>query len=329
MNRRNFLLGSLSLALAGYLGIPGTALANTKTTDAERILRITRRSMQRMRFIEPPEMAEIVNNPQNRYLIISLQELDKYTQGHVPGAVWMPYRDLLDPARAEKLLAKIPQSRSIILTCANGHLSCAVALYLRQLGYNVFAHAFGMDRWNRQYAGEEAYPGSLHAPVTPNVTRLQLDASAQFPRKYANYDDKGLIKQVAYSRLHNKFEIHIKPADFKREMKNQLILCLMRPEDYAKYHIPGAINIPGEAFYAGDELLLWLPRDKKITLSCYVGHFSSAATTLLRQLGYNAQTLDWGMAGWNTVGIPEIAGILEEEKTNPVESGAGQNIYRL
>lgn len=327
MNRRNFLLGSLCLAFAGYLGVPGTGIASPRPTDADRILRLTRRSMQRMRLIEPPEMVEIINSQQSRYLILSLQDFAEYELGHMPGAVWLPYRDLLDPVRAETLLSKLPQDKPIILTCPNGHLSCAVALYLRQLGYTVFVQAFGMDRWNRKCAGEGAYPGDIKGPLETSITRMQLDANVQYPSEYGDLSDTELAKRTSLTQLGSEFELHIKPADFQKDPAQKLVLCLMRPEDYTKYHIPGSVNLPGEAFYAGDDLLLWLPRDRKIVLSCYVGHFSSGSCVLLRQLGYDAHTLDWGMAGWNKMPVPDIARLLEMEKAMPVESGPGPDIY--
>ena len=76
-------------------------------------------------------------------------------------------------------------------------------------------------------------------------------------------------------------------------------------------------------------MLLWLPRDKKILLSCYVGHFSSAACIILREIGYDAYSLDWGLAGWNRKGVPEIADLLARDVALPVIKGPGPSVYDL
>jgi rhodanese-related sulfurtransferase len=63
--------------------------------------------------------------------------------------------------------------------------------------------------------------------------------------------------------------------------------------DYAKGHIPGAVNI---AF--GD--LTTLPQDEDIVAYCYTGQTASMATALLGTMGYDVQNLLHGMGSWTT-----------------------------
>ncbi|MBL7165766.1 MAG: rhodanese-like domain-containing protein [Dehalococcoidales bacterium] len=71
------------------------------------------------------------------------------------------------------------------------------------------------------------------------------------------------------------------------------IVSLRSATDYAKGHIPGAVNI---AFGA----LATLPEDEEILVYCYTGQSASFAAALLGVLGYDVQNLLHGMSSWST-----------------------------
>jgi rhodanese-related sulfurtransferase len=75
------------------------------------------------------------------------------------------------------------------------------------------------------------------------------------------------------------------------------ILSQRSAEDYAKGHIPGAVNIPtSELFIAAN--LAKLPPDQQIVVYCYTGQTASQVTSALRLLGYDAYNLVFGMQAW-------------------------------
>jgi len=75
------------------------------------------------------------------------------------------------------------------------------------------------------------------------------------------------------------------------------IISVRKPEDYAKGHIPGAVNIPfGDI--AKNGTINALPRNKKIVVYCYTGHSGSQATALLGALGFDVLNLLHGMSSW-------------------------------
>ena len=102
-------------------------------------------------------------------------------------------------------------------------------------------------------------------------------------------------------------------------------MSLQRPADYTNGHVPGAINIPVNDL-AKVETLRQLPRDKKIVLVCYVGHWAGSAALFLNQLGYEAYDMRFGTLGWNdtTDGLGEAKEYLvslEKSLSLPVEKG--------
>lgn len=88
---------------------------------------------------------------------------------------------------------------------------------------------------------------------------------------------------------------NIKPEDLKMKIAEgdaPYIVSLRSAEDYAKGHIPGAVNMK-----FGD--LTTLPMDEEIVLYCYTGQSASFGTAVLGILGYDVMNLRHGMSSWS------------------------------
>ncbi len=77
------------------------------------------------------------------------------------------------------------------------------------------------------------------------------------------------------------------------------ILSIRGASDYAKGHIPGAVNIGFRSVFT-EENLSKLPMNKQIVVYCYTGHTASQITALLNVYGYDAMCLKWGMVSWTS-----------------------------
>lgn len=71
------------------------------------------------------------------------------------------------------------------------------------------------------------------------------------------------------------------------------IVSLRSAEDYAKGHIPGAVNIKFSE-------LTTLPEDEEILVYCYTGQSASMASAVLGVLDYEVENLLHGMSSWTT-----------------------------
>jgi rhodanese-related sulfurtransferase len=83
--------------------------------------------------------------------------------------------------------------------------------------------------------------------------------------------------------------------------RNRYLVVDVRPaEDYAKGHVPGAINIPIDVLFRPASLAK-LPsgRMPMILLVCQSGHVESMALGGLAALGYEPYAMRFGMVGWN------------------------------
>lgn len=89
------------------------------------------------------------------------------------------------------------------------------------------------------------------------------------------------------------------PVELDRMRRASVIMVIAdvrESEDFAKGHIPGAINLP-RRFWAKPE---GLHKDKTTVLCCYseVCHLAAAAAVQLAGQGYPVMEMEGGMAAW-------------------------------
>ena len=92
-------------------------------------------------------------------------------------------------------------------------------------------------------------------------------------------------------------------VDMVKAGEDIVLLDLRKPEDYAKGHLKGAVNIPwGMELY---NQLKYIPRDKDVYINCYSGQTAGQAVILLNVAGVSARSIN---LGWN-FGISKVEGV--------------------
>jgi rhodanese-related sulfurtransferase len=100
----------------------------------------------------------------------------------------------------------------------------------------------------------------------------------------------------------------------------------VRPaEDYAKGHVPGALNLPIDVLFRPESLAKLPSREKPILLVCKTGHTESMALGGLAALGYEPWVMRFGMLGWDAE-TPVKAG--SQEQVADTVHGVGGPIER-
>lgn len=289
------------------------ALDPNSKSDEERILEITAKTMSGNSTVNAAKLNELAKTKDPNHLIVSLQTLEEYNNGHIPGAVHLP----VDLSDLSKSIKQLPKDKTIILVSSNGQEACKIGLILRQLGYDAKYARLGMNAYNRLYAGSGAYMGDIDGQISQETADLPA-ASPQM--NYSKIADEELIirNTEAYAKQLRPFNVS---AYDLQGFDDAVLLSLQMPGDYAKGHIPGTINISGPDFLAGDNRLLTLPKDKKIIVTCYIGHYSSLGAMLLNQMGYEAYSLAWGLSGWNI-------GAMNADTRVPLTKGSGFEVEK-
>ncbi len=88
------------------------------------------------------------------------------------------------------------------------------------------------------------------------------------------------------------------PANPYDDLSDFFVLDIRSAADYAKGHIPGAVNVPFAVIAKPENLVLY-PTDKPILVACYTGQTAAMTTAILNVLGYDAYSLRFGMMSWN------------------------------
>ena len=269
----------------------------------------------------------VVMGGDQSYLLVSLQKPEDYAKGHVKGAINIPYAQV---AKKENL-AKLPKDKKIVLICYTGHTASYSAMFLNELGYEAYAMKFGMMGWNDQtpgmgtvkpYGKSAGYPVDTAAVEAPAANDIPAVSTGQ-----SSAEDIIIASADNYLSSENGKTPTVSPQDMYNNVvmggdQSYFLVSLQKPEDYAKGHVKGAINIP-YAQMAKEEQLKKLPKDKKIVLICYTGHTASYSSMLLNQLGYQAYAMKFGTMGWDdkTAGMGTVKPYVKSAGY-PVVTGA-------
>jgi rhodanese-related sulfurtransferase len=261
--------------------------------------------------------------------ILSIRSSDDYATGHIPGAVNMSAGSLFKP----ESLAKLPKDEQIVVYCYTGHTGSQVAALLNLCSYDATNLTWGIMGWtkNSDVANKQFSNPTTDLPTETTIN--EAVATYDFPTvdNTSSTDVLEIIQTACDNYASNGFK-NIKAEDLYELITDDdpandpVVLSVRKAEDYAKGHIPGAINI-GFSSIAKKENLQKLNPDKQIVVYCYTGRSGSQATAILNALGYDAVNLLWGISGWTT--DPEVASKRFDPDTSvdyPFETGAGEEV---
>lgn len=228
--------------------------------------------------------------------IIDIRKEEDYAQGHLTGAVNIPYGS----AVAENL-EKIPDDVPVYVNCYTGQTSSQTVALLNVAGRYATNIQSGWNNGISQADGYEAYVETEEHTLTEDTYEvdpaIREAAEAYYKEATGN----------AIASFNFKPEALMELVD--AESEDYTILSVRKAEDYAQGHIAGAANIP---FAKGMQAqLAELPTDKPVVVYCYTGQTSSQTMAILRMLGYEAYSLAGGMgkeggSGWLGGGYPVV-----------------------
>lgn len=100
-----------------------------------------------------------------------------------------------------------------------------------------------------------------------------------------------------------------------------LVIDVRGPDEYAAGHVQDAVNIPLDDL-AGE--LARIPQNWPVVTYCSMYHHGTSrgerAATLLRERGYQAQTLDGGYPAWKAANLPVAEAPQQSQSQQSQES---------
>ncbi len=210
--------------------------------------------------------------------ILSIRQQDVYDQGHIVGA----YRASWGEDLANKA-ALLPKDKPVYVYCYSGQTAGQAIALLNMLGVEAYSVKLGFNYGATKVAGYEAY--------------LETTAN-ELPDAGAEFDPEVLAFVQDYFKSVNdngSFQIASADADTLLQAGEAMLLDIRSAEDYAIAHIEGAESLPyGQGMQEG---FAGLPKDEKIIVACYTGQTAGQTVAIMRALGYDAYSLQFGMTG--------------------------------
>ena len=232
-------------------------------------------------------------------LILDVRQPDAYAEGHLKGAVNVPF----GPTLAESL-SKIPDDVQLYVNCYTGQTSSQTVALLNMAG----KYATNIQKgWNNGISKEEGYES--YTETTANELsgdEYEVDPAMQ----------EAVTKYFADMES-SSYKYFNFPADQLKELveaesEDYTILSIRQAKDFEAGHIAGAINVPFGANM--QEGLTAIDTAKPVIIYCYTGQTASQTLAVMRLLGYEAYNLSGGMgsaeseSGWLGIGGEVVTG---------------------
>ena len=221
--------------------------------------------------------------------IVSLRSAEDYAKGHISGAINMKFSDL----------TTLPRDKEILVYCYTGQSASFAAAVLGVLDYDVSNLLHGMSSWS----DDPAVFVSRFDPATSQGnynTETTANPGGSYGMPVLDNTASSNDADIVLAAAKTVSPKYITAADLNMKIaegEDMTIISCRSADDYAKGHIPGAVNIGLTALV--DNLSKINP-DAPVYVYCYTGHSAAQATALLQMLGYDAYSLKFGMCGWSS-----------------------------
>lgn len=225
--------------------------------------------------------------------IVSLRSAEDYAKGHIPGAVNMKFGNIFD----------LPKDEEILVYCYTGQSGSFAAATLGVLGYDVQNLRHGMASWTDD---PDVYVKRFDPATSQGDYNVETTANTPGTYSYPKLEnttssDEADIVLAAAKTVTTQY---ITAADLNMKIaegEDMTIVSCRSAEQYAKGHIPGAVNIGMDDLVSN---LNKLDPDAPVYVYCYTGHNAGQTAAILQMLGYDAYSLSFGMCSWSS--DPEI-----------------------
>lgn len=238
----------------------------------------------------------------NDYFVLSVRSADAYALGHIPGAINIPWTTIAKDAS----LAQLPKDKPIAVYCFTGHTGQIATTALVNMGYDAVNIKWGFMSWTQDATArvQTAFSEDVdaHDFAVETTAHTGGDYDLPDPEFLDSQNAEKVMQAAADNYVSNHAPVISAQALFDNlndgdTTNDPQIVSVRSAADYAKGHVPGAINIPWKTI-ANIENLKKLDPSREIVVYCYTGHTGQYATTVLNMLGYDALNMKYGMMSW-------------------------------
>lgn len=210
--------------------------------------------------------------------VLDIRQDDVYSKSHVQGA----YRASWGAELAEKV-ALLPTDKPVYVYCYSGQTAGQAIALMNMLGIEAYSVKAGFSYGASKVEGYEKYMEATANELPDAGVSFDADVLAFVQDYFKSVNDNG------------SFQISPADTDALNKAGEIYVLDVRSADDYAIAHIDDAKSLP----YGKDMQLGFgdLPKDEKIAVVCYSGQTAGQTTAILRALGFDAYSMQFGMTG--------------------------------
>jgi rhodanese-related sulfurtransferase len=242
------------------------------------------------------EHVKAMNTVEGNY-IIDIRTSADFVNGHIENAVNVPAADVLDHLEG----TTGDDGKDIHIVCYTGQTSCWLTTLLRLAGYdNTYSMKFGMCAWHEDFAS--IWNANIGSQYSAHFTSDPASKAEQgdLPLLNTGYTSGAEILQARIQALLSEGfgPARITSAEAFEGREYFYIVNYFPESDYTDLgHIPGAVQYTPRESMRLDSDLTTLPTDRPVVIYGWTGQASAALVAYLRVIGYDAQSLLFGVNG--------------------------------
>jgi len=246
--------------------------------------------------ISEKDLKDGLDNTPDQYVVLDLRKADAYAQGHIKGAINVPYG--AEIAKNLDSIRALAKDKTLIVACYTGQTGGQTDSLLNVAGIKTLSLNAGMGGSSvgfdtRGWLGQK-YPTVTEPTVMPTAPPVAsknkaVDVAVQ---KYFNE-----LPADSY-----KIDLPVMKEALVNEPDKYYIVDVRKSEDFAKGHIKGAVNVPyGPEIAKNLDSIKAKSAGKTLVVYCYTGQTGGQVDSLLNIFGITTKSLNFGfgMDGFN------------------------------
>ena len=215
-----------------------------------------------------------------------------YEDGHIPGAILVPLKDLLTWAAQN-----VEEGDKILVVCHTGQNAGFGVLALNLMGFDAWSLKWGMASWHKNFDEWSAATSSTYAAQYVKDADPGKNAAGDYPTLATGETEAGAILEARLAEVLNA-PAFVTIADLMAAPDDFYIVNYWPEAEYLDPgHVPGAHQYTPKTSMLTTADLATLPTDMPIAVYCYSGQHSAQVVAFLRVLGYDAYSLKFGTNG--------------------------------
>jgi rhodanese-related sulfurtransferase len=284
----------LVLLLATAFAFTGCKRGDDNDFDAQKELTdyLVAQDLDINKIIDGFVMGAPADGDMSTYHVIDIRSAEDFGQGHIEGAINVPFASILTEAANA--------TKPIIIACYTGQTATYAVSLLRLSGFtNAKALKWGMSGWNPVFANNAKGWTGKTGNIADGHANWSYDAAPnnltyESPVFTSTSTDPAEILRSRVALVISEGFKTVTPDDVLANPGSFFINNYFSEAHYLGFgHIAGAVRI--NPMLVGEGHVKFNDASKKVVTYCYTGQTSAAITSYLRVIGYDAYSMVFGM----------------------------------